>query len=63
MKYSIHINWSEEDKGFIATVPELKNLSAFGDSYEEALKEIQIAIKLYLDTLNLDDNLYFYKKG
>ena len=53
-KYSISIQWSDEDKGYIATVPELKGLSAFGVSKEDALNELQIAKKAYLEVFKED---------
>jgi predicted RNase H-like HicB family nuclease len=43
--------WSEEDGGYIANVPDLKYCSAFGATYEEALREVQVAMDLHLDTL------------
>jgi len=49
-KYAIEIFYSEEDKGYIATVPELPGCSAFGETEEEALKEAKIAIDLWLET-------------
>lgn len=51
IKYSVSITWSEEDKGFIAIVPELNDLSAFGKTYKEASEEIEVAIKNFLKTL------------
>ena len=53
-KYSISIQWSDEDKGYIATVPELKGLSAFGTSKEDALNELESAKKAYLEVFNED---------
>jgi len=50
-KYSIFIKWSDEDNGFIATVPELRGLSAFGSKQSEALSELKIAAKAYLESL------------
>ncbi len=49
-RYAIEILYSEEDGGYIATVPELPECSAFGETGEEALKEIKIAIDLWLET-------------
>jgi len=49
-KYAIEIFYSEEDEGYIAIVPELPECSAFGETEEEALKEIKIAIDLWLET-------------
>jgi len=53
-KYSISIQWSDEDEGYIAIIPELKGLSAFGSSKEEALDELQIAKKAYLEVFEED---------
>ena len=49
-KYAIEIFYSEEDEGYIATVPELAGCSAFGNNEKEALKEVIIAIELWLKT-------------
>lgn len=48
------IQWSDEDESFVATVPELPDLSAFGETPEEAAKEIREAKKLYLEVLAED---------
>ncbi len=49
-KYAIEIFYSEEDEGHIAIVPELPECSAFGETEEEALREIKVAIDLWLET-------------
>ena len=49
-KYAIEIFFSEEDKGYIAIVPELPGCSAFGKTEEKALEEIKIAMELWLET-------------
>lgn len=49
-KYAIEIFHSAEDKGYIAVVPELPGCSAFGETEEEALKEVKVAISLWLET-------------
>ena len=53
-KHSMLIQWSEGDNAYIATVSELPGLSAFGSSPEEAVKELSIAKKAYLDVLEED---------
>ena len=53
-KYAIEIFYSEEDEGYISIVPELPGCSAFGVSVEEALKEIKIAIELWIETAKKD---------
>jgi len=50
-KYSIHIFWSKDDQGFIAEVEELDGCSAFGETQEEALKEIKVAMKAWIDSM------------
>ena len=49
-KYSRHIFWSDEDGGFIATCPEFPNLSGFGESEQEALSELGVALELAIET-------------
>ncbi len=44
----IHIAYSDEDEGFIATVHELPGCSAFERSAPEAFREIEIATALCL---------------
>ncbi len=41
----------EEDGGYHAFCPTLKGCHSQGDTYEEALANIQDAIKLYLESL------------
>ncbi len=48
--YAIEIFYSEEDEGFIATMPELPGCSAFGKTAEDSLKEVKIAMQLWLET-------------
>jgi len=50
-KHSTLIQWSEEDKAYVAVVPELPGLSAFGSSPEEAAKELAIAKEAFLEVL------------
>ena len=49
-KYEIIIYWSNEDKAFIADVPELPGCMAHGKTPDSALKHAQAAIQLWLDT-------------
>jgi predicted RNase H-like HicB family nuclease len=48
-RYTIEIFYSDEDDGYIAIVPELPGCSAFGETEEEALTEIKVAIDLWLE--------------
>lgn len=49
-KYEVIIYWDKNDDIFIAEVPELAGCKAHGDNYNEALKNIMDAIKLWIDT-------------
>lgn len=48
-RYAIAIFPDEEDGDYIAIVPDLKGCSAFGDTPEDALREIQIAKEGWLE--------------
>ncbi len=50
MKYSFRIQWSDEDESFVATSAEFPGLSAFGDTYQEALSEAETALELMIET-------------
>src|SRR4030066_638182 len=50
MHYPIKVVYSEEDKGFIAVIPDLPMCSAFGETEEEAIKQVKIAQGLWLKT-------------
>ncbi len=49
-KYRIILYWSEEDSAFIADVPELPGCMAHGETQEEALRNVNDAIGLWIDT-------------
>ena len=49
-KYAIEIFYSDEDEGYIAVVPELPGCLAFGETEEEALGEVKVAMELWLET-------------
>lgn len=50
-KHAISIKWSNEDKGYIATIPGIQGLSAFGATREDALSELNIAAGGYFESL------------
>jgi len=50
----IKIFYSEEDEGYIAIVLDLPECSAFGETEEEALKEIKVVIELWMETAEKD---------
>jgi len=47
--YHINIFYSEEDKGYIADIPDLAHCSAFGETPEEALAEALAAKKVWIE--------------
>jgi predicted RNase H-like HicB family nuclease len=49
-RQTIVIFWSEEDGAYIADVPDLRSCSAHGDTPEEALREILVALELRLES-------------
>lgn len=49
-KYEIIIYWSDDDKTFVAEVPELPGCMAHGESHEAALANTKDAIQLWIDT-------------
>jgi predicted RNase H-like HicB family nuclease len=49
LKYSISIQYDENDNIFVASVPELEGCMAHGDTLEEAVKEIQVAMEGWLE--------------
>jgi predicted RNase H-like HicB family nuclease len=49
-KYEVIIYWSVEDDAYVAEVPQLSGCAAHGDSQEEALRNAQDAIGLWIET-------------
>jgi len=49
-KYEIIIYWDNQDRVFIADVPELPGCSAHGNTYDKALDNAKEAIQLWIDT-------------
>ena len=47
-RYHINVFYSEEDGCFVADVPDLRHCSAFGVTPEEALSQVQAAMKGWL---------------
>ncbi len=53
--YHINIFYSEEDEGYIADIPDLKFCSAFGETPEEALRQVQIAKGVWLEAARAEN--------
>lgn len=47
--YTVTIFWSDEDHAYIAVAEKLEGCSAWGETYEDALREVRQAIKLWLE--------------
>ncbi len=48
-KYEIIIYWSQEDQAFIAEVPELPGCAADGKTYQEALANVEVIIREWIE--------------
>jgi predicted RNase H-like HicB family nuclease len=48
-RYSFHIFWHAPDECYIAIVPGFKGVSAHGETPEEALREVQVALQLTIE--------------
>lgn len=49
-KYEVIIYWSDDDKAYVAEVPELAGCMADGSTYQEALANAEIVIQEWLET-------------
>lgn len=50
LHYEIILYWSEEDQAFIAEVPELPGSAADGETYQEALQNVEIIMQEWIET-------------
>ena len=48
-RFEIILYWSDEDRAFVAEVPELPGCMAHGDSQEAALGHVNEAVQLWVD--------------
>ena len=48
--YTVVIKYCDSDNIYVASVPELNGCMAHGETQAEALKEIQTAIELWIET-------------
>ena len=49
-KYEVIIYWSKDDKAFVAEMPELPGCMADGRTYNEALKNLTVIAKEWIET-------------
>ncbi len=50
-QYNKEIFWSEEDKSYVVTFPDFPNLSAFGETEEEAIADATEVLQMAIDYL------------
>jgi predicted RNase H-like HicB family nuclease len=50
LRYKILLYWSQEDQAFIAEVPELPGCAADGETYQEALQNVEIIMQEWIET-------------
>ncbi len=50
IKYEIIVYRSDEDQAFIAEVPELPGCMADGPTYVEALSNVEVAVREWIET-------------
>ncbi|QLE47595.1 type II toxin-antitoxin system HicB family antitoxin [Nostoc sp. C057] len=60
MKYTIVIQWSEEDQCYVALLPEFTDIMqpcTHGETYEEALKNAQEVLEMLIESSLADGEL------
>ncbi|MBD1823531.1 type II toxin-antitoxin system HicB family antitoxin [Cyanobacteria bacterium FACHB-DQ100] len=50
IKYELIIYWSEIDQAFIVEVPELPGCAADGETYQEAVQNVEVVIQQWIAT-------------
>jgi predicted RNase H-like HicB family nuclease len=50
IQYEIILYWSKEDQAFLAEVPELPGCAADGPTYQEALANVEVIIREWIET-------------
>jgi predicted RNase H-like HicB family nuclease len=50
MEYGVVLHWSDEDEALIAEVPELPGCAADGETYQEALSNVEVIIEEWIET-------------
>lgn len=50
IRYELIIYWSDEDQSFIVEVPELPGCAADGETYQEAVQNVEVIIQEWIET-------------
>ena len=49
-RYEVVIRWSGEDRAYVAVVPDLPGCMADGATYDEAVQNVQIVMRQWIET-------------
>jgi predicted RNase H-like HicB family nuclease len=63
IKYELIVYWSEADEAFIVEVPELLGCMADGQSYAEAVANVEIVIQEWIETAQMLGRIIPIPKG
>jgi len=64
LRYEIILYYSQEDEAFIAEVPELPGCAADGETYQEALQNVEVVMQEWIETAQeLGRNIPQPKRG
>ena len=63
IRYELIIYWSDEDQSFIAEVPELPGCAADGETYQEAVQNVEVIIQEWIETAQSLDRPIPQPKG
>jgi predicted RNase H-like HicB family nuclease len=50
LRYEVILYWSEIDQAFIAEVPELPGCAADGETYQQALQNVEVIMQEWIET-------------
>jgi predicted RNase H-like HicB family nuclease len=50
IKYEVVIYWSDEDRAFLAEAPELPGCIADGETYQDAINNLETIIREWIET-------------
>lgn len=63
IKYELIIYWSEKDNCFLVEVPELPGCMADGQTYQDALNNVEVVIREWIETATELDRTIPEPKG
>ena len=62
-KYEIILYWSQPDEAYVAEVPELAGCAADGETYQQALANVEVVIDEWIETAQSKGRLIPQPKG